>query len=147
MKYYTPTLAQASSDAPSLPLQHVTSDANSADSLKGLGPSAFQGTAQPYLARQYNFSTTEIQQLGLAESIKAVDDYVLGLVKERNWVDTVDSYNRVLTELRSNLGIDQSLQPLIALERLAKGVELLRLQKMHRRRDAEIQKAIEKINT
>lgn len=88
----------------------------------------------------------EILEMGLGPSLQSVDSYILGLVKERQWVDTASSYNRILTELKANLGIDPDLQPLLALERLAKGVALLRLQKMHRRRDVEIQKAIQKLN-
>lgn len=88
----------------------------------------------------------DILNFGLKDIIGVVDNYVLGLVKERNWVDTKDSYNRVLTELKTNLGIDPSLQPLIVLERLARGVKLLRLQQMHRRRDAQIISQIQNLN-
>jgi len=88
----------------------------------------------------------EIVQLGLGDALSSVDSYILGLVKERQWVDTEDSYRSVLTELKQNLGIDARLQPLLALERLSKGVKLLRLQKMHRRRDQEIQRAIQTLN-
>ena len=134
------------SDIPSAPLAHVTSDTIDQESQKGIGPSALEGTESPYLAKVFGFNTTEILQLGLRDSLASVDSFVLALVKERNWVDTTDSYNRVLSELKQNLGIDPSLQPLIALERLAKGVKLLRLQKMHRRRDQQIQKQITKLN-
>lgn len=88
----------------------------------------------------------EILQLGLRDSLALVDSYVLQLVKERNWVDTGDSYQKILSELKENLGIHPNLQPLLTLERLAKGVALLRLQAKHRRRDREIQNQILRLN-
>lgn len=144
-KFSSPTSEQASPESISLPLEHVTSDGIEKSAEKGLGPSAFEGTGNPFLARVFSISTTEIQQLELGKSLGDVDSFILGLVKERNWVDNEHSYNRVLSELKANLGIDESLQPLLALERLSKGVKLLRLQKFHRRRDQEILKQIQKL--
>ena len=125
---------------------HILTDVPDKESQKDLGPSAFEGTGNPYLAKVFEITSTDIRNLSLGEPLETVDSFILSLVKERNWVDNADSYNRVLAELRSNLGIDPNLQPLIALERLAKGVKLLRLQNMHRRRDQQIQKQINKIN-
>lgn len=146
-KFSQATSEQGSaSNVASVDPAYITSDTVDQASQKDLGPSAFEGTESPYLAKVFGFNTTEILQLGLRDPIATVDSFVLALVKERNWVDTTDSYSRVLSELKTNLGIDESLQPLIALERLVKGVKLLSLQKMHRRRDSEIQKAIQNIN-
>lgn len=125
---------------------HILTDVPDQASQKDLGPSAFEGTGNPYLAKVFGINSTEILQLSLGEPLATVDSYILALVKERNWVDNADSYNRVLAELKSNLGIDPSIMPLIALERLAKGVGLLRLQNMHKRRDQEIQQAISRLN-
>lgn len=144
-KFSTSTPEPVSVDSPSLPLEHITSDTVEKSSEQSLGPSAFEGTAQPFLARVFGINTTEIQQLGIGTNLSEVDSFILGLVKERNWVDNEHSYNRVLSELKANLGIDESLQPLLALERLTKGVKLLRLQKFHRRRDQEILKQIQKL--
>jgi len=124
----------------------VTSDTVDKESEKTLGPSAFENTGNPYLARLFDINTTEILQLGLGDKLQLVDSYVLGLVRQRQWVDNKDSYTRVLTELKHNLGVDESLEPLIALERLERGVKLLQLQNMHRRRDAQIQKQLQKLN-
>lgn len=147
MRYAKSTSAPVSTpDSPDLPREHVTVDAPTADELSSLGPSAFEGTGNPYLAKVFGMSSTEIRDLSLGEPLATVDSYILALVKERNWVDNADSYQRVLAELKSNLGIDPSIMPLIALERLAKGVGLLRLQNMHKRRDQEIQNAISRLN-
>ena len=124
----------------------ILTDVPDQDSQKDLGPSAFEGTGNPYLAKVFGINSTEIRDLSLGEPLSTVDSFILSLVKERNWVDNADSYNRVLSELKQNLGIDPSLQPLIALEKLVKGVKLLSLQRMHRRRDQQIQKQINKIN-
>lgn len=88
----------------------------------------------------------EITQIGLGQNLKQVDSFILSLVKERNWVDTKESYESVLQEIKNSLGIHPNLQPLLVLERLSKGVALLRLQRFHKRRDAEIQKSITRLN-
>jgi hypothetical protein len=124
----------------------ITSDAVDKESEKGVGPSAFEGTENPFITRVFDINTTEIAQLGLKDAFIEVDSYILGLVRQRQWVDNESSYRRVLTELKQNLGIDESLVSLIALERLSKGVKLLKLQNMHRRREAQIQKQLQKLN-
>jgi isocitrate/isopropylmalate dehydrogenase len=91
-------------------------------------------------------SSTEILQLGLRDSLAEVDSFVMGIVNERKWTDSNDSYQKVLNELKDNLGIHPNLEPLRALKILDKGVRLLRLQTMHRRRAEQIQKAIIKLN-
>jgi hypothetical protein len=123
----------------------ITSTAIDKKSEGGLGPSAFSGTEKPYLARLFEMGTQEILQLGLRDSLANVDTFILDLVKERKWTDTEDSYNRVLSELKNNLGIDPNLQPLLTLERLNRGVRLLSLQRMHRRRGEQIQKQLTKL--
>ena len=124
----------------------TTSDTIDAEGQKSLGPSAFEGTDRPYLARVFDINTVEIRDLGLREQLADVDSYILALVKERKWVDTESSYRLVLEELKNNLGFHPNLEPLRLLGLLSKGVRLLKLQTKHRRRDAEIQKAIQKLN-
>lgn len=125
---------------------HIVADLPSKEEEKSLGPSAFEGTEQPYLARFLGISTTEMRQLELAQKISDVDSYILALVKSRNWVDTNDSYRLVFEELRNNLGFHPNLEPLRLLGLLHDGVRLLKLQAKHRRRDAEIQRAIQRLN-
>lgn len=124
----------------------TTSDSLGKEDAEKSGPSAFSGTERPFFARLMGFTGIEILQLGLKNDIQSVDTFILGLAKERKWADTVDSYNTILEELRTNLGLHRNLEPLVLLERLSRGVTLLRLQTMHRRRDAEIQRSINKLN-
>lgn len=124
----------------------TTSDTIEGESLENIGPSALSGTARPYLARVLDFSTTEMRELDLTEKVNFVDSYVLALVKERNWADTQDSYNEILDELKMNLGFHRNLDSLRLIELLAKGVNLLVLQKKHRKRDEEIQRQIDRLN-
>lgn len=84
--------------------------------------------------------------MGLKEKVESVDIFVLELVSERNWEDTESSYNEVLDELKTNLGLHPNLESLRLLDMLAKGVDLLRAQKKTRKRDKDIQSHIDKLN-
>jgi len=71
---------------------------------------------------------------------------VLALANERHWVDTQYSYNKILDELKGNLGIHPNLDSLRLLDLLHHGVKLLTLQKKRRAQAEEVQRAIEKLN-
>lgn len=147
MRYSRSILEEVSNEPPAKDGPKVFQTDTGERKEDSLGPSAYQNTARPFLARLFDMGSQEILQLGLREPLQVVDEYVLQTIQKRSWTDTQDSYQKVLTELREILGIHPNVENLIALERLAKGVKLLRLQSMHRRRNEEIFKQLTKLNT
>jgi hypothetical protein len=93
-----------------------------------VGPSALHDTGFPYLAKTLGFTPQIIQRMENISSIKEVDEYIIGLAKERNMVDTNNSYESVLRELYKTLGISKLTDPYYALERLQSGIKLLKKQ-------------------
>lgn len=128
-------------------MDFVTSDSIDEKSQEDLGPSAFSATSRPYLARVLDFSTTDIRDLELSRSIQEVDSFILDLAKERELTDTRNVYEDILQEIKMNLGIHPDLEPLRVLERLTKGVRLLRQQNVHKKIVRRIQEQIEKERT
>lgn len=87
-----------------------------------------------------------MRELELLPRVQEVDNYIVGLAKERHWVDTEGVYNQLLDELRTNLGLHRNLEPLRYFELLHRGVRLLRLQTKWRRREGEIGQEIQRLN-
>lgn len=123
----------------------VPSTVISSDSAIEPGPSGFHDTEKPYLARILNIPQDIISSLNLWLDIKEVDSFILDLIKERQWKDDKQSYQDILDELQLNLNIHKNLDYISLIERLTEGVKLLKLQRMHKRREGEIQKQINKL--
>lgn len=147
MRYSQPSQDSAPAPEYTHPKQSsVGSDALDEASQVGVGPSAFAGTDRPFLSKVLGFTTTEMRELELLPRVQEVDNYIVGLAKERHWVDTEGVYNQLLDELRTNLGLHRNLEPLRYFELLHRGVRLLRLQTKWRRREGEIGQEIQRLN-
>jgi len=89
--------------------------------------------------------STEIRQLEIGRELAEVDNFILEEMKSREWKDTPEGYMDILTELKTNLGVNENLENLRALELLNKGIRLLRVQKLYRERSKQIQEQINEL--
>ena len=94
-------------------------------------PSALANSKTPYLARHFKLEGDIIRAEGILPKIKEIDNYILALVKERNWVDNEDSYKDILKEITKSLGLNENLDVLTRLEKLLLGTRLIGKQRFY----------------
>jgi len=83
----------------------------------------------------------------LLPKLQEVDQYILSIVQERKWVDTVESYNDVLKEISKSLGLNEHLDLFARIDKLLLGTRLIKQQRFHEQMAKSLKAEIDNTKT
>lgn len=90
-----------------------------------------ENSKQPFLARQLSIEKDILREANLLKRVQEIDSYIISLVKERQWVDTEESYNAILKEISKSLGLNEHLDLFARIDKLLLGTKLLKEQRYY----------------
>ena len=123
-----------------------TGSSNLGDKDITTSPAKLHLSEAPYLARHLKLERDIIKEIGYPQ-IREIDSYILSLVKERQWVDTEESYQTILKEISKSLGLNEHLDVFARIDKLLLGTRLLSKQRRHEKLARQFKSELEKIKT